>query len=102
MADIIRYTVIAHSLKGTSSHMASFRNKVDAQRRVSSLYENGHAVSDVTIMRDITCGCGFTHELGRSDTTCCHCGQDYNCVGDKLRSHHCSDEHYEAAEYRNG
>lgn len=87
MADIL-YTVVAPGFRKTYTTPGAAHLKQSAI--------GGH------IQREIKCACGFTHELGRSDTTCCNCGQDYNACGDRLRATHCSDEHYEAAEYANG
>lgn len=53
-------------------------------------------------IRTIKCSCGARHLLARGDSVCANCEAEYNAGGDRLRSRHCSDEHYEAAEYAEG
>ncbi len=49
--------------------------------------------------RTIKCACGNLHELSRGDSICDVCEAAYNAGGDRLRGSHCTEDHYEAADY---
>jgi hypothetical protein len=72
--------------------------------RIILLQKYGETTMIKTIngIRTIKCSCGETIELCRGDSICDKCETWYNCGGDKLRSKHSTEEHYEAEEYVNG